>query len=173
MAAQDEEEKKKEEKEDAYPYVDETKEFKRLEALMPDIHPAFIGFVLTSPYVDPLKGPTKDDSDEAWKNWYESLKAEDGQGGSPLERLNKALGEAYKGIDFKPKEKDVEIDIYNFDPSYQCFLLSEVDHLQADNTERDEALADKFFKAFTALDFSQNFLPVDEKKRDGDMAAML
>ena len=170
LATEDGQEKAMGEKDDAFPYVDETKEFKRLYALMPDIHPAFIGFILTSPYVDPLKGPTKDASEETWKTWYENQKAEDGQGESPLARLNHTLTEAYKVIDFDPKEKDVEIDIYNFDPCYQGFLISEAGHLREDNSEKDEALADKFFKAFTALDFSQNFLPVDVKKRDEEMA---
>lgn len=171
LAKEDGQEETKGEKDDAFPYVDETKEFKRLYALMPDIHPAFIGFILTSPYVDPLKGPTKDASEETWKTWYENQKAEDGQGESPLARLNHTLTEAYKAIDFDPKEKGVEIDIYNFDPGYQDFLLSEAEQMQESDSEKDEKLADKFVAVVSAMQFSENFLPVDAKKRNEEMAA--
>ena len=169
-ATEDGNEKAKREKDDAFPFVDETKEFERLHALMPDIHPVFIGFILTSPYVDPLKGPTKDADDEIWKTWYENQRVEDGQGGTPLERLNQALTEAYKGIDFDPKEKDVELDIYNFDPGYQDFLLSEAEQLQEQNSEKDEKLGDKFVAVVSAMQFSENFLPFDAQKRDAEMA---
>ena len=136
--------------------------FKQLRQLMPQLHPAYIGFCLSSPNADPFL-PRPDDL-EGWKKRYEQMK-ESGE----INRLHQVLSEAFAGCDFDV----VEFDGYDFSPSNMEMILHEVERLleeaekssnPADAKEK-ETLADKYKRIADAQEFSLNFLPVAQAKQ--------
>lgn len=146
------------------PTVEEDKDFKRIRAVMPDIHPAYIGFVVSSPYSDIYKATP----DDQLKNLYDGMKQKGPDGTSELERINASLKEAFNAVTFNPK--DIDADIYDFSEENKAWLLDETERLSELNTPAAEAESDKYLALLNALDFAENFLPVDRKKRDSVVA---
>ena len=146
------------------PTVEENEDFKRIRAVMPDIHPAYIGFIVSSPYSEIYKGTP----DDQLKNLYDGLKHKGPDGKSELERINASLKEAFNAVTFNPK--DIDADIYDFSEDNKELLLDETERLSELNTPAAEAESDKYFALLSALDFAENFLPVDRKMRDAVIA---